>query len=91
MIPNYKIKEKRKRRQSFSQEIIENGSFYIFKTKGFLKNKKRLFEVHIFKKKYGFEIDDLEFNYNKINWKIFKISRIYLKFFSVHKSSQLSY
>ena len=63
MIPNYKIKEKRKRRQSFSQEIIENGSFYIFKTKGFLKNKKRLFGsigTHIQKKYYGFEIDDLD-------------------------------
>ena len=63
MFPNYKIKDKRARRQYIKQELIENGSFYIFKSKGFLKNKKRLFGkigTYIQKKYYKFEIDDLD-------------------------------
>jgi N-acylneuraminate cytidylyltransferase len=61
MFPNYKIKDKRARRQYIKQELIENGSFYIFKSKGFLKNKKRLFGkigTYIQKKYYSFELDD---------------------------------
>ena len=61
MFPNYKIKDKRARRQYMKQELIENGSFYIFKSKGFLKNKKRLFGkigTYIQKKYYSFELDD---------------------------------
>ena len=61
IFPNYKIKERRTLRQSINQELIENGSFYIFKTKGFLNNEKRLFGnigTYIQKKYYGFEIDD---------------------------------
>jgi len=63
MFPNYKIKNKRTRRQYINQELIENGSFYIFKSEGFLKNKKRLFGkigTYIQKKYYKFEIDDLD-------------------------------
>jgi CMP-N,N'-diacetyllegionaminic acid synthase len=63
MFPNYKIKYKRARRQNIKQELIENGSFYIFKSDGFLKNKKRLFGkigTYIQKKYYGFELDDLD-------------------------------
>ena len=39
---NYSLK-KRQMRQKISQKFHENGSFYIFETSGFLKNKIRLF------------------------------------------------
>ena len=42
IIPTYNL-NKRPRRQKIFKNIIENGSFYIFKVDGFLKNKKRLF------------------------------------------------
>ena len=43
LIPNYSLKRKRKRRQSIKEKYIENGSFYIFSVKKFLKLKIRLF------------------------------------------------
>ena len=57
---NYNYK-KRKRRQEIKGKIIENGSFYVFKKKGFLINLNRLFGkigTFIMEKKKGFQIDD---------------------------------
>lgn len=52
----------RKRRQELPEKYIENGSFYIFKKKQFIKYKNRLFgKLGIYKmsKIHSFEIDDL--------------------------------
>jgi CMP-N,N'-diacetyllegionaminic acid synthase len=43
LIPNYNLSKKRMRRQSIKETFIENGSFYIFSVKKFLKYKRRLF------------------------------------------------
>tara|TARA_B100001123_G_C15209911_1_gene986821 strand:+ start:567 stop:1244 length:678 start_codon:yes stop_codon:yes gene_type:complete len=56
--PNF---EKRITRQNFEDTFNENGSFYIFKKKGFLKHKKRTFgKIGVYKmsKLHSFEIDD---------------------------------
>ena len=61
--PNYNLKKIRPRRQKINNELIENGSFYIFCAKKFFKSKKRLFGkigTFVQKKSEGFEIDDLE-------------------------------
>jgi CMP-N,N'-diacetyllegionaminic acid synthase len=61
--PNYKINLPRKMRQSIKTELIENGSFYIFSSKKFLKNKRRLFgkiNFYLQNKLCKFEIDDKE-------------------------------
>ena len=45
------------------EQYIENGSIYVFNTKGFVKNKCRLFGkigIHIMKKKNSYQIDDQE-------------------------------
>jgi len=39
---NYNLNQ-RPRRQEIKKSILENGSFYIFDKKNFLKNKNRLF------------------------------------------------
>ena len=60
LIPNYNYKN-RPMRQEFNNLYQENGSFYIFKTKGFLKEKNRLFGkigTYLLDKKYSFQIDD---------------------------------
>jgi len=60
--PNYDLK-KRRRRQNLSKSIIENGSFYIFKINGFLKNQNRLFgeiSCYIMPKAKSFQIDEKE-------------------------------
>ncbi len=52
----------RKRRQELPEKYIENGSFYIFKKKQFIKNKNRLFGklgIYEMSKIHSFEIDDL--------------------------------
>ncbi len=62
LIPNYNYK-KRPRRQNINDKFLENGSFYIFKTKKFLRHKCRLFEkIGIFEmeKIKSFQIDDIE-------------------------------
>tara|TARA_B100000965_G_C19493994_1_gene714348 strand:+ start:378 stop:1043 length:666 start_codon:yes stop_codon:yes gene_type:complete len=59
-LPNYNYK-KRPMRQEINSFYDENGSFYIFKTKKFLKHKNRLFGkigTYILEKKYSFDIDD---------------------------------
>lgn len=59
-IPHYNFKN-RPMRQEFNNLYQENGSFYIFKTKGFLKEKNRLFGkigTYLLDKKYSFQIDD---------------------------------
>ncbi len=63
LVPKNYTPLKRKREQDMEEQVIENGSIYIFKTKGFLKNKCRLFGeigTHIMKKKNSFQIDDYE-------------------------------
>lgn len=65
---NYNYKS-RPRRQKFQSNIIENGAFYIFKIKKFLKYKNRLFDKIGFYRmpKYrSFEIDE------KHDWKFIK-------------------
>ncbi len=55
---NYK---KRKRRQEIKNNFLENGSFYIFKSKEFLKKKNRLFGKigkYDMEKKAMYQIDD---------------------------------
>jgi N-acylneuraminate cytidylyltransferase len=59
---NYNPK-KRKREQEMNNQLIENGSIYIFKTKGFLKNKCRIFGKigsYIMKRENSFQIDNYE-------------------------------
>ena len=44
-------------------QYIENGSIYVFKTKGFLKYNCRLFGnigIYLMSKKNSFQLDDLE-------------------------------
>ena len=63
LIPKNYNPLQRKREQDMEEQLIENGSIYIFKTKGFLKNKCRLFGkigTYIMKKKNSFQIDDYE-------------------------------
>ena len=60
LIPDYAYKF-RKRRQEIKPKYLENGSFYIFKKNGFIKNKNRLFRkvgVYVMSKIHSFEIDD---------------------------------
>tara|TARA_B100000900_G_scaffold383651_1_gene371772 strand:+ start:1639 stop:2322 length:684 start_codon:yes stop_codon:yes gene_type:complete len=62
VLPNYNV-YKRPRRQDLKKSILENGSFYIFKQKLFLKYKNRLFGkigFYLMEKYRGFQIDTLE-------------------------------
>lgn len=62
LIPNYNFK-KRKRRQNIQDKYLENGSFFLFNSKKFLKTRCRLFgKIGLFKMKKtsSFQIDDLE-------------------------------
>ncbi len=57
---NYDPK-KRLREQKMKDQFIENGSIFVFKTKGFIKNKCRIFGkvgVYIMKRENSFQIDD---------------------------------
>ena len=60
LVSNYNYK-KRSRRQDIHNFYLENGSFYIFKAKTFLKEKNRLFgKIGQFemKKETSFQLDD---------------------------------
>ena len=62
LVANYNFK-KRPRRQNIKEQFHENGSFYIFKTKNFLKYKCRLFKkigFYEMEKIKSFQIDDIE-------------------------------
>ena len=62
ILSNYNFK-KRKMRQDIDQKYLENGSFYIFDKKKFLKKKCRLFGkigMYLMKKINSFQIDDME-------------------------------
>jgi N-acylneuraminate cytidylyltransferase len=57
---NYNFKKRPRRQDNSKKLIIENGAFYIFKKKGFLKNNNRLFgKIGYFNmpKERSFEID----------------------------------
>lgn len=60
---NYNIKKRPQRQIKKKNFYIENGAFYIFSKKGFLKNKNRLFgKIGIYKMNQMsyFDIDDYE-------------------------------
>ena len=57
---NYDYKN-RPMRQSFTQNLVENGAFYFFKKKGFKKYKNRLFKkigYHVMPENRSFELDE---------------------------------
>ena len=59
---NYNFK-KRLTEQRMKEQYVENGSFYIFKTKKFIKHKSRLFEnigIYLMSKINSFQLDDYE-------------------------------
>ena len=71
---NYKY---RKPRQDIKDKFLENGSFFLFKTKKFLKCKCRLFGkigTYVMPKSKSFQIDDME-DVNILNL----LSKKYLK------------
>ena len=62
LTPDYNIKS-RPRRQDLPKRISENGSFYIFNVKKFLKSQNRLFGkigYQLLEKYKSFEIDSYE-------------------------------
>jgi len=62
LIANYNFL-KRKRRQQIKEFYLENGSFYIFKKKGFYEKKNRLFGkigTYSMSKTNSYQIDDIE-------------------------------
>jgi len=53
----------RRREQEMKTQLIENGSIYIFNTKGFIRHKSRLFGkvgFHIMKRENSYQIDEYE-------------------------------
>ncbi len=76
LISNYNYKF-RKPRQDIKDKFLENGSFFLFKTKKFLKCKCRLFGkigTYVMPKSKSFQIDDME-DVNILNL----LSKKYLK------------
>jgi CMP-N-acetylneuraminic acid synthetase len=69
IVPKFDI-NKRKMRQDIKNIYSENGSFYIFKKKGFNNFKNRLFGkigTFIIDKKYSYDIDEeIDFQINNI-------------------------
>ena len=62
LFSNYNFRN-RPRRQKIKEKYLENGSFYIFNKKKFLKHKRRLFGkigVYVMFKINSFQIDDRE-------------------------------
>ena len=62
LVSSYNPK-KRKMRQKIKVKYLENGSFYIFDKKKFLKSKVRLFDkigIYEMKKRCQFQIDEIE-------------------------------
>ena len=60
---NYKLNKRPLKKNLKDTYLLENGSFYIFKTEGFLKNNLRLFGKighYIMGKETYFDIDDLD-------------------------------
>ena len=69
LVPKYNI-YKRLMREDIKDTYLENGSFYIFKKKGFIKSKNRLFGkigMYIVHKEYSYDIDnEVDFQINTI-------------------------
>ena len=69
IMPKFNI-NKRQMRQDIKNIYSENGSFYIFKKKGFNKFKNRLFGkigTYVIDKKYSYDIDEqIDFQINTI-------------------------
>ena len=67
--PKYNI-HKRPMRHDINNIFLENGSFYIFKKAGFIKNKNRMFGkigTYLIDKKYSYDIDEnIDFYINKL-------------------------
>ena len=67
--PKYNI-YKRPMRQDIKKIYLENGSFYIFKKKGFITSKNRLFGkigTFLLDKKYSYDIDEsIDFKINEL-------------------------
>ena len=62
LVSSYNPK-RRKMRQKIKVKYLENGSFYIFDKKKFLKSKVRLFDkigIYEMKKRCQFQIDEIE-------------------------------
>ncbi len=77
VFPRYKLNQ-RPRRQKLSKNVVENGSFYIFKVKNFLIKKNRLFGkkgCYLMNKEHSFQIDE------KKDLKLFKFLSNNNKFF----------
>ena len=57
-------------REDIKDTYLENGSFYIFKKKGFIKSKNRLFGkigMYIVHKEFSYDIDnEVDFQINTI-------------------------
>ena len=69
LVPKYNI-HKRPMREDIKDTYLENGSFYIFKKKGFIKSKNRLFGkigMYIVHKEFSYDIDnEVDFQINTI-------------------------
>ena len=66
LVPLNYLPKKRLREQKMQEQFMENGSIYVFKTKGYLKNKCRLFGkigIYLMSKKNSFQLDDYEDKY----------------------------
>ncbi len=67
--PMYNV-NKRPMRQDIKKTYLENGSFYIFKKKGFIKSGNRLFGkigTYLVDKKFSYDIDEeIDFKINEI-------------------------
>ncbi len=69
IIPQYNI-DKRPMRQDIKDIFLENGSFYIFEKRGFIKNRNRLFGkigAYLIDKKFSYDIDEeVDFKINEL-------------------------
>ena len=67
--PQYNI-DKRPMRQDIKDIFLENGSFYIFEKRGFIKNRNRLFGkigAYLIDKKFSYDIDEeVDFKINEL-------------------------
>ena len=67
--PQYNI-DKRPMRQDIKDIFLENGSFYIFEKRGFMKNRNRLFGkigAYLIDKKFSYDIDEeVDFKINEL-------------------------
>ena len=76
LIPNYDLNN-RMMRQNINDIQLENGSFYVFKKKGFIKFQNRLFGKigsYIIDKIYSHDIDEIiDFEINEFIKKTYKL------------------